>query len=114
MPIEPSIKKEQQQLYYPLDNASTVIINRIVKDNVFGTGNIKVKEVDITVNAGSNSGSSSVDNSLVGGKIIGFYPIGNQDQFVDNVALSSAGVITITLAGSATADNKFRVIVLRK
>lgn len=68
-------------------------------------------EVAITVSSASATGSSSADASLVGGKIAGIYPTGNQDQFVDNVAIDGSGVVTVTLAANATADNTFTVLV---
>ena len=71
------------------------------------------KVVSVTVVAGATSGSSAADSELVGGEILGFYPAGNQDQFVDNVVLNADGSITVTLAAAATADNIFNVVVLK-
>jgi len=71
------------------------------------------KVVSITVAAAATSGSSAADPELVGGEILGYYPTGNQDQLVDNVALAADGSITITLAAAATADNTFNVVVLK-
>jgi len=71
------------------------------------------KSVAITVTAGATSGSSAADADLVGGEILGIYPTGNQDQLVDNVVLNANGSITVTLAAAATANNTFRVVVLR-
>lgn len=72
-----------------------------------------VELVAITVSAASASGASSADAAVVGGKILGVTPTGNQDQFVDNVTISATGVVTVTLAANATADNTFNVAVLR-
>lgn len=69
--------------------------------------------VAITVSAASATGSSSADTTLVGGTIIGILPTGNQDQFVDNVAIAGDGAVTVTLAANATADNTFNVMVER-
>lgn len=74
---------------------------------------IKVKAVDVTISTGNATGSSAADPDLVNGLIIGHYPTGNQDQFVDSVVLNGDGSITITLAANATADNTFKVIVSR-
>lgn len=74
---------------------------------------IGYKAVDITVSAAATSGSSAADSELVGGEIIGIYPTGNQDQLIDNVVLNADGSVTITLAAAATADNTFRVVVLK-
>ena len=71
------------------------------------------KAVAVTVAASATSGSSAADSDLVGGEILGIYPAGNQDQFVDNVVLNSNGSVTVTLAAAATADNTFNVVVLK-
>jgi len=74
---------------------------------------IGYKVVAVTVSAGNSSGSSAADNDLVGGQIIGIYPTGNQDKFVTNVALNANGSVTVTLAGNATINNTFNVVVLK-
>jgi hypothetical protein len=74
---------------------------------------IGYKVVAVTVRAGNNSGSSAADADLVGGQIIGIYPTGNQDQLIDNVTLNANGSVTVTLAGNATSDNTFNVVVLK-
>ena len=71
------------------------------------------KVVTVTVAAGATSGSSAADSELIGGEILGFYPAGNQDQFVVNVVLNPDGSVTVTLAAAATADNVFNVVVLK-
>jgi hypothetical protein len=73
----------------------------------------ELKEVAITVSAAATSGTNTADVELIGGKIVGIVPTGNQDQFVDNVELSAAGLVTVTLAAAATADNTYNVIVAR-
>jgi len=75
--------------------------------------NLPFKLVAITVSAASGSGASAADPDLVGGSIIGIAPTGNQDQFVDDVTVSGTGVVTVTLAANATADNTFNVAVWR-
>lgn len=67
-----------------------------------------LKTVAVTVNASATSGTAAVK---AGAKILGILPAGNQDQFVDNVALSGT-TLTVTLAGAATATNTFNVTVL--
>jgi len=74
---------------------------------------LSYKTVTVTVAAAASSGSSAADNDLKGGEIVGIYPASNQDQFVDNVVLNADGSITITLAAAATANNVFKVVVLR-
>jgi len=74
---------------------------------------VRFKTVSVTVSATNTSGSSPADPDLVGGEILGIYPTGNQDQFVDNVVLNADGSVTVTLGTAATNDNTFKVVVLR-
>lgn len=74
---------------------------------------LSYKTVAVTVVAAATAGSSAADAQLVGGEILGYYPTGNQDQYVDNIVLNADGSITITLAAAATANNTFKVAVLR-
>lgn len=67
-----------------------------------------LKTVAVTVNAAATSGTATVK---AGAKILGILPSGNQDQFVDNVALSGT-TLTVTLAAAAAANNTFNVTVL--
>ncbi len=68
--------------------------------------------VAVTVSSGSSTGSSSADTALVGGRVLSIVPTGNQDQFIDNVVIATAtGIVTVTLAANATADNTFNVLV---
>lgn len=64
--------------------------------------------VAVNVAGSATSGTATV---VAGSTIIGIYPVGNQDQFVDNVAISST-TLTVTLAAAATAQNQFKVVVL--
>ena len=72
-----------------------------------------IKSVAVTVAATQTSGSSAADPDLVNGVVLGMHPTGNQDQYVDNVALNADGSVTITLAATATANNTFKVIVAK-
>jgi len=65
--------------------------------------------VSVTVVAAATSGTATVTDGSI---ILGYYPTGNQDQFVDNIAIAST-TLTITLAAAATADNTFNVILLK-
>lgn len=76
------------------------------KGAVVGTDKIVTKTV--TVNAAAASGTATV---VSGSTILGIYPAGNQDQFVDNVAISTT-TLTVTLAANATATNTYKVVVL--
>lgn len=65
--------------------------------------------VAVNVAASATSGTATVD---AGSTILCIYPVGNQDQFVDNVAISGT-TLTVTLATAATAQNKFSVTLWR-
>lgn len=65
--------------------------------------------VEVTVAASQTTGTGTV---TAGSIILGYYPISNQDQFVDSIAVSET-TLTITLAEAATADNKFKVVLLK-
>lgn len=65
--------------------------------------------VEVTVATGQTTGTGTV---TAGSIILGYYPISNQDQFVDSIAVSET-TLTITLAVAATADNKFKVVLLK-
>lgn len=68
--------------------------------------------VAITVSAAASTGTSAADTALIGGRVLSNTPTGNQDQFVDNVAIAtSTGIVTVTLAANATADNTFNVLI---
>jgi hypothetical protein len=76
------------------------------KGAVVGTSKIVTKTV--TVALGQTTGTVTV---VTGSTILGFYPAGNQDQFVDSVAIATT-VCTVTLAAAATAANTYKVVVL--
>lgn len=67
---------------------------------------------EVTVASWAASWVCTADTTLIWWTIIWIVPATNQDQFVDNVTLSSSWVITVTLAANATADNVFNVAVL--
>lgn len=68
--------------------------------------NLKVAAV--TVSAGASTGTATVK---AGSTLLGILPAGNQDQYVDNVAISST-TLTVTLAANATAANQYNVTYL--
>lgn len=72
-----------------------------------------ITSVTVNVSAGQSSGAASASTALIGGTILGIRPSGNQDQHVDNVTLNGSGVVTVTLAANATAQNNFVVTILR-
>lgn len=68
----------------------------------------KIVHEDVTVAAAATSGTATV---VAGSKILGIYPVSNQDQHIDSVAIADT-TLTVTLAAAATADNVFKVVVL--
>lgn len=90
----------------------TVTVDKLA-DAVINKSKLAYKVVSVTVASGATSGSSAADDDLINGEILGIYPAGNQDQFIDNVTLNSDGSITVTLAAAATDDNVFKVVVLK-
>lgn len=77
-----------------------------LKGAVVGTSKVVTKTVTVAV--GQTTGTAAV---VSGSKVLGFYPAGNQDQFVDNVVIATT-VCTVTLAAAATAINTYSVVVL--
>lgn len=73
----------------------------------FGDGVLEV--VAVTVSSGAATGTATVSDSAVP---LCAAPTGNQDQFIDNMAVSDT-TLTVTLAANATADNTFNVFLLR-
>lgn len=73
----------------------------------------RFKIVFVNVSTGNANGSSAADPDLVDGEIIGWLPVGNWDQLIDNVDLGDDGKVTVTLAANATAQNQFKVSVLK-
>jgi hypothetical protein len=95
------------------NSASDEFVPVWLKNLLIKKSRIGYKTVAVTVTTGNPSGASGNDADLVGGEIIGIVPTGNQDQFVDNVTIDGNGAVTVTLAAAATADNTFKVTVLR-
>lgn len=64
----------------------------------------------VTVNVASSSASGTA-TVVAGSTILGWYPAGNIDQTVKNIAISGT-TLTVTLAANATAQNNVKVNVL--
>lgn len=80
-----------------------------ISDDAVTSSKLSYEVVEVTVTAGGSTGTGTVTEGSV---ILGYYPVSNQDQFVDSIAVSET-TLTITLAGNATADNKFKVVLLK-
>jgi len=80
-----------------------------IKADAVKQSELAYEEVTVTVAAGATSGTATVTEGAI---VLGYYPAGNQDQFVDNISIS-ATTLTLTLAAAATADNVFKVVLLK-
>lgn len=78
-------------------------------DSLPGDAAALFETVSVTVATGQTSGTGTV---TAGSTPIAAIPTSNQDQFIDNVAVSST-TVTVTLAAAATADNVFKVTLLK-
>jgi len=80
-----------------------------IKNDAVNKDKLDYEVAEVTVTAGNNSGTATV---TAGSIILGYYPTSNQDQFVDSIAISDT-TLTVTLAANATADNVFKVVLLK-
>ena len=80
-----------------------------MRDASVGLAEVKYEVVSVTVLAAATSGTATVTSGAI---VLGYYPAGNQDQLVDNISISTT-TLTITLAAAATADNTFKVVLLK-
>lgn len=80
-----------------------------IADASVSKSKLKYEVASVTVAAGQTAGTATV---VAGGEIVGYYPTGNQDQFVDSIAIAST-TLTVTLAAAATANNTFKVFVMK-
>ena len=69
----------------------------------------QTEAIAVTVAAAATSGTGTCTSGSI---ILGYYPTGNQDQFVDSIAISGT-TVTVTLGAAATADNTFAVVCLK-
>lgn len=79
---------------------------KLVGAVIDGAANVTTNTV--TVAAGATTGSSTV---TAGARVLGVFPVGNQVQFISNVAISGT-TLTVTLKAAATAINTFSVNLL--
>jgi len=67
----------------------------------------------VIVSPTATIGESEPNPTIMDGEILGYYPAGNQDQFVTNVEITEDFKAKITLASAATAPNIFNVVILK-
>ncbi len=68
-----------------------------------------IKAVTVAINA-STSGTSSADPELVGGRIIGWYPVLSGTKGLVSIAIGSTGIVTVTIDASDTATYVVNVL----
>ena len=88
---------------------SNKIVTEKINNGAVTSSKLSYEVVEVTVASGATTGTGTV---TAGSIILGCYPTSNQDQFIDSVAVSET-TVTITLAAAATADNKFKVVLLK-
>lgn len=69
---------------------------------------LAIEQVNVTVETGKKESTATIEE---GAMVLGYIPVGNQDQFVDNISISGK-ILTVSLAAAATTDNTFRITVL--
>jgi hypothetical protein len=87
-----------------------------IDDGAVTEAKLAYKVVNITFPAAIPAFSSAADATLVGGQILGFYPVANFESIVPNpvhsIVLNPDGSITITLNSPANGPDSFDVVVL--
>ena len=89
--------------------AANSVNNTAMADDAIKQAELDTETVSVTVSAGNSSGTATVTSGSI---VLGWRPTGNNDQFVDNIAVSGT-TLTVTLATNATADNTFSVVLLK-
>lgn len=92
-------------------DANDTVRSRHVLDAGIGGADLGTTVHTCDVVNGTAAVTSTINAASAGGKILGVYWAGNQDQFVDNIVLNANGSVTCTLAANATATNNLRVVV---
>lgn len=98
---------------YNTFNESMDQIEEQMSNLILGTLSEMIETVSVNVSTGNMNGSSAADSRLINGKIIGFLPVGNMDQLIDNLNLNADGSVTVTLAENATTQNQFKISVIK-
>lgn len=98
--------------------AGQEIVNGSVTAEKLGANSVVLSKLKIvvktvTVALGELQGTTANDPTCVGGQVLGYFPITNQDQFVTNVTLNVDGAVILGLLSAATAQNDFNVVILK-
>jgi len=82
-----------------------------ISKNAVGENELAIEEVEVTISAGSSSGTATV---TAGSKILGFYPVSANatDQHIQSISISDT-TLTITLSGNSTNEVKYKVVLLK-
>lgn len=104
-------QKQQATRSRYIRDANDTVRSKHLLDAGVGAADLGTTLHVINVAAAATTGTSTIDAASAGGKILGVYAAGNQDQFIDNVVLNANGSVTVTMAAAATAINNIRVVV---
>lgn len=77
--------------------------------NAVGQSEAKTELATVSIAAGNPSGTAGVTSGNI---ILGWYPVTNLDQIIDDISISST-TLTVTLAGNATNNTTIKVQMLR-
>ena len=86
-----------------------VVDQSAIGANAVGQSEVSDEVVSVTVLAAATTGTATVTSGSI---ILGYWPVGNQDQFVDDISISGT-TLTITLGAAATGNNLFQVRLLK-
>jgi len=82
-----------------------------VAENAIKQSELATEEVEVTISAGSASGTATV---TAGSKVLGFYAASANatDQHIKSIAISDT-TLTLTLSGNSTNEVKYKVVLLK-
>jgi hypothetical protein len=89
--------------------ATDSITQAMIGANAVGQSEAKTELATVTINAGSSSGTATVTSGNV---ILGWYPVTNLDQIIDDISISGT-TLTVTLSANAIATTNVRVQMLK-
>jgi hypothetical protein len=75
---------------------------------------VSYKSVEVLMVTGQYNGFSAPDADLVGGEVLGWYPLNQRNtSVIQMIVLNVDGSVQITLRTPAVYEDRFRVVVLR-